>query len=373
MASHNTPPFRADHVGSLLRPRRLVEAREKLKKGQLRADILKALEDEAIREVVRMQEGIGLHSVTDGDFRRDHWWVDFIEAIEGVAIEGGLPIKFHNAEGDVEYSPPKAVVKSKLGRPHGIATAGFAFLRSVAARTAKLCVPSPTLVHFRGGRGAIDKAAYPEMGAFFDDLARVYNEEFHELKRLGCTYLQIDDTNLAFLCDPRLRENTLKIGEDPDKLPETYAKLINHAIAGLRPEVTVCMHLCRGNYQSSWVAEGGYEPVAEVLFNAFDVDGFFLEYDSPRAGDFAPLRFVPKGKKIVLGLVTTKTPQLERPDELKRRIDAAGKYVPLDNLCLSPQCGFASELYGNKVTVDDEKAKLGLVVKVAEEVWGTAS
>jgi 5-methyltetrahydropteroyltriglutamate--homocysteine methyltransferase len=373
MAQRTKPPFRADHVGSLLRPRQLVEAREKMKKGELAVDALKALEDEAIREVVKMQEEIGLQSVTDGDYRRDHWWVDFIEAIDGVAIEGGLPIKFRNAQGEVEYAPPKAVVKSKLGRSRGIATASFAFLKSVASQTAKICIPSPTLVHFRGGRNAIDKAAYPEMDAFFADLARVYNEEFQELKRLGCTYLQIDDTNLAFLCDPRMRENVVKIGEDPDKLPETYARLINNSIADLRPEMTVCMHLCRGNFQSSWAAEGGYEPVAEALFNAFDVDGFFLEYDSPRAGDFAPLRFVPKNKKIVLGLVTTKTPQLENPDELKRRIDAASTYVPLENLCLSPQCGFASEMYGNKVTIDDEKAKLGLVVKVAEEVWGAAS
>jgi 5-methyltetrahydropteroyltriglutamate--homocysteine methyltransferase len=372
MADHGKPPFRADHVGSLLRPKHLLEAREQVKKGELPADALKTLEDEAIREVVKMQEEIGLHSVTDGDFRRDHWWVDFIEAINGVAIEGGLPVKFHNAEGEVAYAPPKAVVKNKLGRSRGIATAGFAFVNSLTRRTAKQCIPSPTIVHFRGGRGAVDKGAYPEMDAFFADLARVYNDEFQDLKRLGCTYLQIDDTNLAFLCDPVLRENTLKIGEDPEKLPETYARLINQSIAGLRPEMTVCMHLCRGNHQSSWVAEGGYEPVAEVLFNAFDVDGFFLEYDSSRAGGFEPLRFVPKGKKIVLGLITTKTPQLESPDELKRRIDAASKYVPLENLCLSPQCGFASTLYGNKVTLDDEKAKLSLVVKLAEDVWGSA-
>jgi len=372
MASHGKPPFRADHVGSLLRPQNLLEAREKMKKGELPADALKAVEDEAVRAVVKLQEEIGLQSVTDGDFRREHWWVDFIEAIDGVAIAGGLPIKFHNAAGEVEYAPPKAVVKHRLGRPRGIATAGFAFLKSVTGRTAKQCIPSPTIVHFRGGRGAIDKGAYPEMDAFFADLARVYNDEFQDLQRLGCTYLQIDDTNLAFLCDPVLRENTRKIGEDPDKLPETYATLINQSIAGLRPAMTVCMHLCRGNYQSSWVAEGGYEPVAEVLFNAFDVDGFFLEYDSPRAGDFAPLRFVPKGKKVVLGLITTKTPRLENPDDLKRRIDEASKYVPVENLCLSPQCGFASEMYGNKVTIDDERAKLTLVVKVAEEVWGTA-
>jgi 5-methyltetrahydropteroyltriglutamate--homocysteine methyltransferase len=373
MTNHGNPPFRADHVGSLLRPKRLVEAREKLKKGAISANDLATIADEAVREVVTMQEAIGLQSITDGDYRRDHWWVDFIEAIDGVSIEGGLPIKFRNAEGEVEYAPPKAVIKSKLGRSRGISTAGFAFLKSVTSRTAKICVPSPTLVHFRGGRQAIDKGAYPEMDAFFDDLAQVYNAEFQDLKRLGCTYVQIDDTNLAFLCDPRLRENTIKIGENPDKLPGTYATLINKAITGLRPEMAVCMHLCRGNFQSSWVAEGGYEPVAEVLFNAFDVDGFFLEYDSPRAGDFAPLRFVPKNKKIVLGLITTKTPQLENPDALKRRIDEASKYVPLENLCLSPQCGFASELYGNKITLDDEKAKLGLVVKVAKDVWGTAS
>ena len=372
MASHGKPPFRADHVGSLLRPKKLLEAREKMKKGELPAETLKAMEDEAIREVVKMQEEVGLRSVTDGDFRRDHWWVDFIEAIDGVAIAGGLPVKFHNAEGEVEYAPPKAIVTRKLGRSRGIATADFAFVKSVASRTAKQCLPSPTIVHFRGGRSAVDKKAYPEMEAFFADLARVYNDECQELKRLGCSYLQIDDTNLAFLCDPALRENTVKIGEDPDKLLETYAKLINKSLAGMRPEMTVCIHICRGNHQSSWVAEGGYDPVAEVLFNAFDVDGFFLEYDSSRAGGFEPLRFVPQGKKIVLGLITTKTPHLENPDDLKRRIAEASKYVPLENLCLSPQCGFASTLYGNKVTIDDEKAKLGLVVKVAEEVWGSA-
>jgi 5-methyltetrahydropteroyltriglutamate--homocysteine methyltransferase len=367
------PPYRADHVGSLLRPRSLLEAREKWRTGQLPRAELTRLEDAAVREAVALQEGIGLASVTDGDYRRDHWWVDFVQAIEGVAIKGGLPVRFHNEGGEVEYAPPRAEVVAKLARPKGgISTGDFKFLKGATKRTAKECVPSPSLVHFRGGRGAVSRQAYPEMGAFFADLARVYNEEFRALAALGCEYLQIDDTNLAFLCDPALRENTRKIGEDPDALPHTYAKLINDSIAGLRPKMAVCVHLCRGNHESSWVADGGYEPVAEAMFNELDVDGFFLEYDSARAGDFRPLRFVPKGKKVVLGLITTKKPALESPDAVKRRIDEAARYVPLDQLCLSPQCGFASTKLGNKVTVDDEKRKLGLVVEVASEVWGSA-
>jgi methionine synthase II (cobalamin-independent) len=366
------PPFRADHVGSLLRPASLLDARDSWKRGKLGKDELAKLEDAAVREAVSLQESIGLKSVTDGDYRRDHWWVDFVQAIGGVKIAGGLPVKFHNEGGDIEYAPPRAEVTAKLTRPRGISTDDFRFLKSATKRTAKQCVPSPTIVHFRGGREAVSRDAYPEMGAFFADLARVYNEEFKALAALGCEYLQIDDTNFAFLCDPALRENTRKLGEDPDKLPHIYAKLVNDSIAGLRPNMTVCVHLCRGNHESSWVADGGYEPVAETLFNELDVDGFFLEYDSPRAGDFRPLRFVPKGKKVVLGLITTKKPQLEDRDTVRRRIDEAANVLPLDQLCLSPQCGFASTKLGNKLSVEDEKAKLGLVVSLADQVWGNA-
>ncbi len=370
--ANDKPPFRADHVGSLLRPAALLDARESWKQGKLGRDELTRLEDAAVREAVALQESLGLKSITDGDYRRDHWWVDFVQAIGGVKIAGGLPVRFHNEGGDIEYAPPRAEVTTKLTRPKGISTDDFKFLKAATKGTAKQCVPSPTIVHFRGGREAVSRDAYPEMDAFFADLAHVYNEEFQALAALGCEYLQIDDTNFAFLCDPALRENTRKLGEDPDTLPHRYAKLLNDSIAGLRPKMSVCVHLCRGNHESSWVADGGYEPVAETLFNELDVDGFFLEYDSPRAGDFKPLRFVPKGKKVVLGLVTTKKAQIEDRDTVRRRIDEAAKVLPLDQLCLSPQCGFASTKLGNKLTVEDEKAKLGLIVALADQVWGSA-
>jgi 5-methyltetrahydropteroyltriglutamate--homocysteine methyltransferase len=371
MASVKKPPFRADHVGSLLRPPSLLEAREKWKQGKLSKAELTKLEDAAVRDAVKLQEEIGLQAITDGDYRRDHWWVDFVQAIEGVRISGGMPVKFHNEGGDIEYAPPRAEVVGKLKRQaSGISTDDIKFVHAATKRTAKECVPSPTTVHFRGGRQAVSREAYPDMDEFFADLARVYNEEFKAMAALGCSYLQIDDTNFAFLCDPALREGVRRMGEDPNELPHRYTKLVNDSIKGLRPDMTVCVHLCRGNHESSWVAEGGYEPVADALFNELAVDGFFLEYDSPRAGDFHPLRFLPKGKKVVLGLVTSKKPQLESKDEVKRRIDEAAKVVPLDQLCLSPQCGFASTKLGNKVTVEDEKKKLGLVVQVADEVWG---
>jgi 5-methyltetrahydropteroyltriglutamate--homocysteine methyltransferase len=373
MASEPRPPFRADHVGSLLRPKPLLDARERWKQGKLSRQELSRLEDDAVREAVKLQEDIGLQAITDGDYRRDHWWVDFVSGIEGVKIAGGMPVKFHNESGDIEYAPPRAEVTGKLRRPQGgISVNDLAFLKSATKRTAKECVPSPSCVHFRGGREAVSRAAYPDMDPFFADLARVYNEEFKAYAALGCRYLQIDDTNFAFLCDPALRENARKMGEDPNALTHRYTKLVNDSIRGLRPGMSVCVHLCRGNHESSWVAEGGYEPVADALLNELDVDGFFLEYDSPRAGDFQPLRFLPKGKKVVLGLITSKRPQMERRDAITRRIDEAAKFAPLDQLCLSPQCGFASTKLGNKLTVDDEKRKLGLVVSLAEEVWGKA-
>jgi 5-methyltetrahydropteroyltriglutamate--homocysteine methyltransferase len=371
MSQRTTPPFRADHVGSLLRPRRLLEARDAKAKGTLDAAGLRAVEDDCIREVVRLQEDLGYRGITDGEFRRTWWHLDFVRQFTNVTVvPPRVKARFRTEEGDIELLAPGLRVDGKLARPQPIMAEDFKFLKSATTRTAKVTSPSPSVVHFRGGRGAIDATAYPEIDEFYADLARVYSEEVADLGRLGCTYLQLDEVNLAYLCDPALREQVRGIGEDPKTLPRTYAKLINGAIASKPAGMTVCMHLCRGNFKSGWVAEGGYDPVAEVLFNEIDVTGYFLEYDSPRAGGFPPLRFVPKGKIVVLGLVTTKSGALEGKDELKRRIDEAAKYVPLDQLALSPQCGFSSTVEGNQVTVEDEIAKLGLVAEVAREVWG---
>jgi 5-methyltetrahydropteroyltriglutamate--homocysteine methyltransferase len=370
MVLRDKPPFRADHVGSLLRPPEIFEARARRDKGEVTAEELWEVESQAIRDVVALQEEVGLQSATDGEFRRSQWWVDFVSAIDGVEIRGGLPIKFRRADGEVEHAPPRAVVTGKLARSRGISTEHFRFLHSVTKGTAKQCVPSPSMVHFRGGRGGIDEKAYPDMDEFFADLARVYREEIAELAEIGCRYIQLDEVNFAFLCDPKVRESARQIGEDPDELPHTYARLINDTIRDRPDDMIACMHLCRGNHRSSWVAEGGYEPVAEVLFHEIEIDGYFMEFDSPRAGNFEPLRFVPKGKTVILGLVTTKFAELENKDDLKRRIEEASKYVPLDQLALSPQCGFASTMLGNELDVDREKEKLRLVVEVAEEVWG---
>ncbi|HVO17351.1 MAG TPA: 5-methyltetrahydropteroyltriglutamate--homocysteine S-methyltransferase [Alphaproteobacteria bacterium] len=374
MPARLNPPFRADHVGSLLRPPAVLEARERVARGAMTAAQLHEVEDQGIREVVKLQAGVGLKAITDGDIRRRHWFLDFLEKIDGVVVRGGLPLKFHNESGDIDMAPPVLHVDGPLRRRVGLSVDDFAYLQSVtpAGCVAKQTIPSPTIVHFRGGRAAIDRAAYPDLERFFADLARVYREEIAALGKLGCRYLQIDDTNLAYLCDPALRADVKARGDDPDALPHLYARLINDSIKDRPADMAVGLHLCRGNHESSWVAEGGYEPVAEAMFNEIAVDAFFLEYDTPRAGDFRPLRFVPKDKKVVLGLVTTKKPALESKDALKRRIDEAAKFVPLDQLCLSPQCGFASTLKGNALTVEDEKAKLRLVVQTAEEVWGRA-
>ena len=374
MAARTRPPFRADHVGSLLRPQRLREARAGFEAGTVTRAQLTEIEDAAIREAVTLQEDAGLSAVTDGEFRRKEWHMDFLKQFANVTqVPSSIKIRFHTHEGDTDVAPPGLRVDGKLARPHAIFVDHFKFVKSVARALPKQTIPSPTILHFRGGRAAVDRGAYPEMDGFFADLARVYSEEIADLAAAGCRYLQIDETNFAYLCDPGLRGQVrTNIGEDPDALPLTYAKLINGAIAKRPADMAVCAHICRGNNQSAWLAEGGYDPVAEVLFNEMAVDGYFLEYDTPRAGDFAPLRFVPKGKMIVLGLVTTKLPALERKDELKRRIDEAARYVPLEQLALSPQCGFSSTIEGNKVTVADEIAKLRLVVEVAREVWGEA-
>jgi 5-methyltetrahydropteroyltriglutamate--homocysteine methyltransferase len=371
MAARTLPPFRADHVGSLLRPAQLLEARERRKRNAYSAEELQKVEDQAIRDAVKLQEDLGLQAVTDGEFRRTYWHLDFLEKFANVAvIPPRLKARFHTSAGDIEFAPPGIRVDGKLSRPRGIFVDHFKFLKSVTRACAKQTIPSPSNMHFRGGRGAIDQAAYPDMAEFYADLARVYSEEVKDLADSGCRYLQLDEVNFAYLCDPKLRDQVRNIGEDPATLPRTYARLINAAIATRGPDMAITMHLCRGNFQSAWFAEGGYDPVAEVLFNEIDVDGYFLEYDDLRSGDFKPLRFLPKGKVAVLGLVTTKTGALETKDELKRRIDEAARYAPLEQLALSPQCGFSSTVEGNNISREDEIRKLRLVIDVAREVWG---
>jgi 5-methyltetrahydropteroyltriglutamate--homocysteine methyltransferase len=375
MSQRTRPPFRADHVGSLLRPPALLKARaqrQQKDRGIVAADAdLREIENAAIRDVVRKQEEFGLRSITDGEFRRTWFHLDFLRGFSNVAvIEAKVTARFHTKDGDLEMHPPALRVVGKLARRQPIFVEDFLFLKSVVRETPKLTIPSPSMMHFRGGRAAIDAKAYPEMEEFYRDLAAAYAEEIRDLGRAGCNYLQLDEVNLAYLCDPALRSHVRNVGEDPATLPKTYAKLINGALKGRPDSMTVCMHLCRGNVKSGWVAEGGYDPVAELLFNEIEVDGYFLEYDSERAGGFEPLRFVPKGKTVVLGLVTSKDAKLESKDELKRRIDAAARHVPLEQLALSPQCGFASTVEGNLLTIDDQFAKLRLVVEVAREVWG---
>jgi 5-methyltetrahydropteroyltriglutamate--homocysteine methyltransferase len=372
MSQRAKPPFRADHVGSFLRPAELLEARDKKQKGAITPAQLREVEDRAIRDIVKFQEDLGLEGVTDGEFRRTYFHIDFLEQLDGVDVRQGALGKFHGAKGDVDFAPPVMHVVSKLRHAKPIQAADFNFLKSVTKKTPKVTIPSPTMLHFRGGRGAISKEAYPNLQAFYDDVAACYREELQQLGKAGCTYVQLDDTNLAYLCDPKMREGARSRGDDPNELPKRYATLINAAIQGRPAGMTVCIHLCRGNFQSAWAAEGGYEPVAEALFRDLAVDGYFLEYDDARSGDFSPLRFVPKGKIVVLGLVTTKVGELESKDVLKRRIAEAAKHVPLDQLCLSPQCGFSSTVHGNQIMRESQAAKLKLVIDTAREVWGTA-
>ena len=373
MTERTKPPFRADHVGSLIRPDALIAAREAAEKGELAAAELTRIQHDAIRDVVRLQEDLGLKLVTDGEYNRFSWHRDFMLKISNVKlVPSKMSVRFHTAAGDSERAPPSLQVMGKMARPQGMFVDDFKFLASIARATPKITIPSPTVMHFRGGRDAIDAQAYPGMDEFYADLSRVYREEIHDLAQAGCRYLQIDEVNMAYLCDPELRKQVSNIGENPDTLPKTYAKLLNDTVAGRPADMTVCMHLCRGNFAGAWVAEGGYDPIAELLFNDINVDGYFLEYNSPRAGSFAPLRFLPKGKVAVLGLVTTKSPHMETKDELKRRIEEAARYAPIEQLALSPQCGFSSGIGGNTMGVEGEIAKLRLVVETAREVWGTA-
>jgi 5-methyltetrahydropteroyltriglutamate--homocysteine methyltransferase len=377
MSQRTSPPFRADHVGSLLRPAELLDARARHADGQIDDDELRAVEDDAIRDVVAMQRDVGLKSATDGEFRRASWHMDFIYSLDGISkAPGDLKVQFHNAEGDIEFTPAAMQVDGRLGVSETIFGRDFAFLREVGDAGGddlrpKLTIPSPSMVHYRGGRASIDEALYPDLDQFWADLTAAYAEEVRRLGDDGCTYLQFDDTSLAYLNDPEQRKHVAAIGGDGEHQHETYIKHINEALSRRPDGMAITTHMCRGNFRSSWVAEGGYDFVAEALFNDLEVDGFFMEWDDARSGGFEPLRFVPKGKVVVLGLVTTKRGELESADVLKRRIEEASKFVDVDQLCLSPQCGFSSTVEGNALTYEQEVAKLRRVVEVAEDVWGS--
>jgi 5-methyltetrahydropteroyltriglutamate--homocysteine methyltransferase len=372
MTKRTTPPFRADHVGSLLRPPELLQAREDFAQGRISADELRTSEDDAIREAVRMQEEIGLQSATDGEFRRASWHMDFIYQLDGIdPADDQIKVEFHNEQGDIEFTTAALSVHDRIGLSKTIFGDAFETLRSMTiSATPKLTIPSPSMVHYRGGQAAIDEDVYPDVEAFWSDLVAAYREEVRRLGELGCTYLQFDDTSLAYLNDPKQREYIASVGGDAEHQHVHYIRHINEALAE-RPEgMSVTTHMCRGNFRSSWVAEGSYEFVAEALFNELDVDGFFMEYDDARSGGFEPLRLVPPGKMVVLGLVTTKRGDLEDKDDLKRRVEEASRYVPLEQLCLSPQCGFSSTVEGNLVSREQQAAKLRRIVETAEEIWG---
>jgi 5-methyltetrahydropteroyltriglutamate--homocysteine methyltransferase len=373
MTSRMQPPFRADHVGSLLRPPELLEARARRAAGEIDAEALRAAEDTAIEGIIAMQEDVGLQTVTDGEFRRTSWHMDFIYALGGVdRTDEKLMVHFRNEQGELDFESAALSVHERISLPDTIFADAFTFLRDHAspAQTPKLTIPSPSMVHYRGGRAAIDETVYPDLEQFWADLTAAYAEQVRRVGALGCTYLQLDDTSLAYLNDPAQRELIASLGGDGEHQHELYIRNINAALAGRPAGMSITTHMCRGNFRSSWAAEGGYDFVAEALFTQLDVDGFFLEYDDQRSGGFAPLRFVPPGKQVVLGLVTTKKGALESKDDLKRRIDEAAQYVPLDQLCLSPQCGFSSTVEGNVLTYDEQVAKLRLIVETAAEVWG---
>jgi methionine synthase II (cobalamin-independent) len=366
--ARTTPPFRADHVGSLLRPAALKEARAKHERGEIGASELTTIEDHEITKIIKRQEEVGLKSVTDGEFRRAFWNYDFLGKLDGVeAYLGERKIKFQGPQ----PKPMMLRVIGKLGSysPHPM-IGHFKFVAAHTKATPKMTIPSPSSLHFRYGRDAVPEAIYPAMDDFYRDLGESYRKAVRTFADAGCRYLQLDEVNFTYLCDPKLREVVAKRGEDPAQLPHVYARMINAALSGAPADMTKAMHLCRGNFQSTFVASGGYEPVAEILFNEIDIDAYFMEYDSDRAGGFEPLRFVPKDKMVVLGLITSKSGKLEGKDELKRRIDEAAKFVALDQLCLSPQCGFASTEEGNILAEDEQWAKLAMIVEVAREVWG---
>jgi 5-methyltetrahydropteroyltriglutamate--homocysteine methyltransferase len=368
-SARTAPPFRADHVGSFLRPRELLEAREQAAKGSISREQLRAVEDRAIARVVKDQENVGLEAITDGEFRRTYFHIDFLQQLGGVQTD--VPVTVKRPDGTEELAPPVMRVVGKVRHAKDIQLADFRYLQGCTKRTPKVTIPSPTMLHFRGGRAGISKEHYPELEPeFYEDVARAYGDELRSLADAGCRYVQMDDTNLAYLCDDKMREAARSRGDDPNELPHRYAKFINRVVAHKPEGMTLAIHLCRGNFKSTWAAQGGYEPVAEALLSEMKVDAYFLEYDDARSGDFRPLRFLPKGKIVVLGLVTTKFGELEKKDDLKRRIDEAGKFAPLEQLALSPQCGFSSTVHGNVIPFDAQWQKIRLVVETAKEVWG---
>jgi 5-methyltetrahydropteroyltriglutamate--homocysteine methyltransferase len=373
MADNARPPFRADHVGSLLRPQQVLRARDDFATGKISAGQLAEVEDAAIREIIKMQGEVGLKSATDGELRRESWHMDFIYSLGGVkkVQDDTIRVAFHNKEKGFEWAPPSAHIVAPVTLPETIFAGAFAFVRDnvSAGQTAKLTIPSPSMVHYRGGRAAIDETVYPDLGQFWDDLAAAYAKEVQQVYDLGCRYLQLDDTSLAYVNDPAQREHIAAIGGDPLHQHETYIATINKALANRPADLAVTTHSCRGNNQSMWAAEGGYDFVADTLFNRLEVDGFFCEWDDERSGGFEPLRYLPKGKKVVLGVVTSKRGELESKDYVMRRIEEAAKYTDIDQLCLSPQCGFSSTKEGNDLTPAQQWDKLRLIVEVASEVW----
>jgi 5-methyltetrahydropteroyltriglutamate--homocysteine methyltransferase len=374
MTQRQTPPFRADHVGSFLRPSYLLQARERYAKSEISAEQLRAVEDKAIAEIVKFQADVGMPSITDGEFRRTYFHIDFLEQLGGVKTD--IPVTVKRPDGTEELAPPVIRVIDKVRHAKQIQLADFQYLKSQVDRlgikglTPKVTIPSPTMLHFRGGRAGISKEAYPELDpVFYDDVAKAYGDELRSLAEAGCSYVQMDDTNMAYLCDEKMRAAARQRGDDPNELPHRYAGFINKVVAQKPAGMTLAMHLCRGNFKSTFAAQGNYEPVAEALLSEMNLDAYFMEYDDDRSGDFRPLRHLKKGKTVVLGLVTTKFGQLEKKDDLKRRIDEASKHAPLDQLCLSPQCGFSSTVHGNNIAVEDQRRKLELVVETAREVW----
>ena len=369
--NHAQLPARYDHVGSFLRPKYLLDAREQKAKGSITPEQLRLVEDKAIAEIVKFQEDVGLKSITDGEFRRTYFHLDFLEQLGGVKVgEAALAI---GADGKEHLVPPAIYVVGKVTHAKQIQLADFNFLKSQVSKghTPKVSIPSPTMLHFRGGRAGISREAYPELElVFYQDVANAYGDELRSLSAAGCNYVQMDDTNLAYLCDEKMREAARGRGDDPNELAHRYAKFINLVVAQKPAGMTLAMHLCRGNFKSTHAASGNYEPVAEALLQEMDLDAYFMEYDDDRSGDFKPLRYLPKGKTVVLGLVTTKFGALESKDDLKRRIDEASRYAPLDQLALSPQCGFSSTVHGNDIAVEAQRAKLRLVIETADEVWG---
>lgn len=370
MPIHPNGPFRADHVGSLLRPKSVLDARKLHKAGDISDAELRDVEDEAIKDVIKLQENVGLKNITDGEYRREFFHTDFLVQIDGMETQGGIAKKFQKEGGDLEFAPPKLVTTGKLRHAKPIMRADYEFLAANTREVPKITIPSPSMAHFRGGRDSISEDAYPDMDQFFEDLVKVYKEEVNDLAAAGCRHIQFDDTNLAYLCDPNMRQDAKDRGEDPDALARLYADLINRCVEDRPDDMRVSIHLCRGNFRSAWVAEGGYDPVAEAMFGELDIDGFFLEFDDQRSGDFAPLRYAKPDTTVVLGVISSKKPDMESKDEIKARIDDAAKVLDADQLAVSAQCGFSSTEHGNDISFEIQRRKLELAVAVAEDYWG---